>query len=113
MPIKNTFKAWLHINYSVSREVYSFYSNVIGNIVLFIPFSIIIIVLFKVRKPAYILLFSAGVSLLVELFQYVFRIGVADIDDIILNVFGALIGVVIFNIFKKTLRRLSQSHIYT
>lgn len=108
VPLKNTFKGWANINYSIGREVFSFYSNLVGNVVLFIPFSIISVVVFNIQSRARIILLSFGLSFVVELLQYVFRVGVADIDDILLNVTGALIGIVICNVFKKS-RQISAS----
>ena len=40
----------------------------------------------------------ALISLCVEIIQIVFAIGTADIDDIILNTIGGLLGILIFRI---------------
>lgn len=41
-------------------------------------------------------------SMIVEFTQYILKIGVADFDDIILNTFGACLGVVLLNWFQKS-----------
>lgn len=75
--------------YSIGSK--SFYYNVIGNIVLFIPFGYFVSDYLKAKKISHILLVSIIISLTAELIQ--FKIGRAfDIDDIILNVIGAIIG---------------------
>ena len=38
-------------------------------------------------------LVPAGLSILIELLQYVFKIGHCDIDDVISNTIGGLIGI--------------------
>ena len=83
----------------------SFYFNVIGNIVMFIPFGYFISTYVKPKKILTILLVSAISSATVEFVQLC--IGRSfDIDDIILNTLGAIIGLLIyvaFNAIKKFL----------
>ncbi len=67
-------------------------SNVLGNIVIFVPLGIYF-PLFnhkakRIQTVLWVFLFSA----IVESIQYIFRLGIGDIDDIILNVFGGVIG---------------------
>ena len=38
----------------------------------------------------------ALISLVVEILQYIFALGVADIDDLILNTIGGFIGIILF-----------------
>ncbi len=66
--------------------------NLIGNIVMFVPFGFLgwIIPKFKNLK---ILLFSfLSVLVLVEALQYFTRLGVFDLDDLLLNSLGVCIG---------------------
>lgn len=72
-----------------------FFYNVIGNIILFIPFGYIVSDYLHAKKTTHILLVTVIISLTAELIQY--RIGRAfDIDDIILNVAGGTIGFMIY-----------------
>jgi glycopeptide antibiotics resistance protein len=80
---------------------WNYYSNLLGNIVIFIPFSLILSVVFKAYRFSTIILISFGLSFLIELLQYIFKVGVADIDDIILNTTGACVGYFIYSIFKN------------
>ena len=73
--------------------------NMIGNVMLFMPFGYFVYVLCKPMRsflPYFIffLLMIAGV----EGIQYVARVGSADIDDIILNMSGVLILFIIMKI---------------
>jgi len=83
----------------------SFYFNVIGNIVMFIPFGYFISNYIKPKRILPILIVSAISSTTVEFVQSC--IGRSfDIDDIILNALGAIIGFLLyvaFNAIKKYL----------
>jgi glycopeptide antibiotics resistance protein len=67
--------------------------NVLGNIVAFVPLGMLVPALGRrLSGPATILGASAFVSISIEVLQWLFARRVADVDDVILNVFGALLG---------------------
>ena len=73
----------------------NFYRQVIGNIVLFIPFGFFASYYTKIKKTGSITLMTLIVSLTIELVQR--NIGRSfDIDDIILNVLGGILGFFIY-----------------
>jgi len=78
------------------------YANIIGNILLFIPFPIIIIWMFPKLSDRLVLLFAAASSIMIEVLQYYFQRGCCDIDDVILNVAGCITGQVLMKWFYKT-----------
>ncbi len=90
------------INFQIFREMARyrigsklFFHNVIGNIVLFVPFGFILSYFIKARKIRHVVIPSFIVSLSAEIIQY--QIGRAfDVDDVILNTMGALIGFMIY-----------------
>ena len=72
-----------------------FVYNVIGNIALFIPFGFFVSYYIQATKTRHICIIAFITSLTAELIQY--KIGRAfDVDDIILNVMGALIGFLMY-----------------
>lgn len=74
-----------------------FFKNVIGNIVLFIPYGIFSSMYTKIEKPFHATCLVLFASVIVEVTQAM--IGrVFDIDDIILNVVGGVIGFGIYRI---------------
>lgn len=76
-----------------------FYINVIGNIVLFIPFGYFISSYIKPKKILPILIVSVISSSTVEFVQLC--IGRSfDVDDILLNAVGALIGFLLYVAFR-------------
>ncbi|MGN0585749.1 MAG: VanZ family protein, partial [Oscillospiraceae bacterium] len=86
-------------------SAHSLVNNILGNILLFLPFGILfpMTTVFEGETPVY----GCLTSILIEVIQYAFAMGAADIDDIILNTIGAFIGyrliycLIIVNIFKK------------
>lgn len=77
-----------------------FYKNVVGNIILFIPFGFYIAYFLKIKDFIYLFFVSILLSSIIEVSQSM--IGrVFDIDDIILNVFGTFIGFIVFRIIYK------------
>ena len=85
----------------------SFFYNVVGNIALFIPFGYFISDYLKAKKTTHIILVSIIVSLTAELIQY--KIGRAfDVDDIILNTVGALIGFIFYVLIQSIKKHLPE-----
>lgn len=71
--------------------------NILGNIIAFMPMGFFIPIIFnKKRSLLKLVLFSAGISLFIELLQFRFSVGSFDIDDIILNTFGGALGFYLF-----------------
>ena len=67
--------------------------NVLGNFILFYPMGIFLPCLFKkARTVKKTLLIALCTILSVEVVQLVFRLGIFDIDDLILNIAGWILG---------------------
>jgi len=79
-------------------------SNVLGNIVIFVPLGIYITLFNHKAKRIQTVLLVFLFSLIVEIIQYSFRVGIGDIDDIILNVFGGVIGLGIYQLLWMILK---------
>ena len=60
----------------------------LSNILFFVPFGL----LFPVKKFRTVLLTSLAFSMLIEVIQYIGGFGLCEIDDVICNTLGALIG---------------------
>ena len=81
--------------------IYSIIINIFGNIFVFMPLDYFLIDLFNVKKFSINLILSFGIILLIELFQYIFKVGVFDIDDIILCTLGMMTFYMIYNNKKR------------
>ncbi|MGN1338262.1 MAG: VanZ family protein [Candidatus Coprovivens sp.] len=85
-----------------------FFYNVIGNIALFIPFGYFMSDKLKAKKTTHIIIISTIISLTAELIQY--KIGRAfDIDDVLLNVTGAIIGYFVYTIIQQLKHKLPNA----
>ena len=72
---------------------YLFFWNVIGNICVFVPFGVFLPKLFAKCKNIFLtVLFSFEMSLCVEIVQLVTKVGSFDVDDLLLNTLGGLLG---------------------
>jgi glycopeptide antibiotics resistance protein len=75
-------------------------TNLAGNILAFMPLGFFLPLLFKrylkFRNTMLIVITS---TLMVECLQYIFRVGSFDVDDLILNTVGGILG---FGVFKLT-----------
>ena len=97
VPFKEIFR------YSVSSKF--FFKNVLGNILLFAPFGIFVTYYTKAEKIYVPVTLSIIVSIAIEFAQS--KIGrTVDIDDIILNVIGGIIGYLIYKFGKKLTSKL-------
>lgn len=84
-----------------------FLKNVIGNILLFVPFGIFVTHYVKSKGVFPIAILSFIVSCSIEFAQSV--IGrTADIDDVILNTIGGILGYFIFKLGNKLLLKLPK-----
>ena len=77
-------------------------ANLAGNVVLFIPFGIFIplMVSWQQKFLPFVIL-TTGLLLLVELLQYVTGLGALDVDDMILNFCGVMIGRIFWRLLLK------------
>lgn len=75
--------------------------NILGNIILFIPLGLYLQLLKKDKKISISMGIVVLISLLIEIVQFIFGIGATDIDDIILNTLGGLIGILIYKVLSS------------
>ncbi len=76
-------------------------TEIIYNIIGFIPFGIYICMINDNWSVLKKIIFIAGVSLTYEILQFIFAIGATDITDLIGNTFGGIIGITIYFVISK------------
>lgn len=83
--------------------------NLIGNVVAFIPFGALIRWV-RNQKTGFLIavLYTFLFSLAIELIQLFTRVGVFDVDDLILNTCGGAIGYICYRILRAIDRRRYQ-----
>ncbi len=78
-----------------------FVINVLGNLIAFVPLGIFIPLIFPSRKVFSVVMIGFCTSLLIEIIQLTV-IRATDVDDIMLNTLGTLLGYLIYRfVFKK------------
>ncbi len=77
-------------NLFINGSIYNIIINFFGNLVIFMPLEYFVIELLNKRKFVLNLIISSLIIILIEIIQYLFKIGVFDIDDIILSLFGMM-----------------------
>ncbi len=95
IPFKSLFEM-INNNISVLRIL----ENVLGNIIIFIPFGLLLPI-FQKDKSKKIILYGLTLSAFVEIIQYVFASGSSDIDDLLLNTLGTAFGYMGYKIIRQ------------
>jgi glycopeptide antibiotics resistance protein len=86
--------------------------NLFGNILLFVPMGFFLPAFFKcIRSAKRLLLTVAFISFCIEVLQLLTTTGEFDIDDVLLNTLGALVGYRLFAKNKKSLSGAPPSRI--
>lgn len=100
------------INLLNSKNLLTIFRNVAGNVIMFMPLGVLAPILFKrVRSIKNIFMISLLCSLTIEFSQfiisYILTISykVTDIDDIILNIIGGLLGFIVYKLSLVVLNK--------
>ncbi|TGA96455.1 VanZ family protein [Sporolactobacillus shoreae] len=82
-----------------SRDSLLILKNVLGNIALFIPLGFLL-PLVSLRMRFFLLTIGCGIlfSLMIETVQYLFAARIFDIDDLLLNAAGTIIGRFLYSV---------------
>jgi len=84
--------------------------NIGGNVLLFVPFGVLLPLLFeKLRRPWPLLWRVTMISVAIEVGQLFTRARATDVDDVILNALGALAGLGLFWVVWAAARRSSRA----
>lgn len=78
--------------------------NLAGNIVAFMPLGFLLPLIFKrTDRLINITLITMLTSMTAEICQYLFNVGGLDIDDVILNTVGGVLGYIIYSLLRRHL----------
>lgn len=83
-------------------------TNLVGNIVCFMPFGFFLPNMYEVfRKHGFlVILFGFFLTCTVEMLQLITRVGAFDVDDIFLNTCGVILGYLVNMAFRMMRRKL-------
>lgn len=85
--------------------------NVWGNIVLFIPLGVYAAHFLKRSTFLKVTGILFAMSMAIESIQYVLKRGASDVDDVLLNVFGGMVGYSIYAVLRSLLKTKDRLHI--
>lgn len=97
-----------HYNLELFREIrrfwdyreqvgyFAMFTNLFGNVIIFVPFGIFLPMASRYRSFFSTMFASFGLSLCVEVFQFITRVGSFDVDDLLLNTIGGITGHIIY-----------------
>lgn len=79
---------------------------VLGNIIMFIPFGFLGWIFPQLKDLKRLLYVFVSSIVIVEALQYFTRMGIFEVDDIILNTFGVFLGWLLCRLIEKKFIRL-------
>lgn len=91
--------------YRRTLGAFAVFTNVVGNVLIFVPFGFFMPMASRNRSFFSTVFYSFGLSLCVEFFQLVTKVGCFDVDDLLLNTIGGILGYLIFLICNAIRRR--------
>lgn len=74
---------------------------VLGNVIMFIPFGFLGWIFPQLKNLKNLVITFVSAIVIVEALQYFSRLGVFDVDDVILNTFGVFLGFLIRNFLER------------
>lgn len=84
-------------------------TNLLGNILIFVPYGFFVAMANEKGGFWKSILYSFGLCFCVEVFQLVTKVGSFDVDDILLNTIGGVLGYLFFSIAHFRARRRKKN----
>lgn len=95
------------------REVIGFESfavNILGNVLAFMPFGFLLPLLKKkYRSFLYVTFLSILISLVIEAAQMLLRVGIFDVDDILMNSLGGMMGYLFYAVGHRIAHKVFRN----
>ena len=91
--------------YHYNLGFFAMFTNLFGNVLIFVPFGFFLPMGSRQRSFFGTAFYSFGLSLCVEVFQFITKVGSFDVDDLLLNTIGGICGYILFVICAAIRRR--------
>ena len=109
VPFVEIRRFWI---YRKQLGMFALITNLFGNVIGFIPYGFILpVIAHKCRNGLFIVASGFSLSLLVETVQLIAKVGCFDVDDLILNTLGVLLGYLSFWICNGIRRMIYEKKI--
>ena len=107
LPLRVNLIPWIHLFYFETKK--DLLLNLIGNVTMFIPSGIILPILYpKLDRFWKVWAVGMGMSLIIEILQVPFYTRASDVDDLILNTAGVIIGYGIYSLFAGRRKKKNE-----
>lgn len=103
VPFKEIKRFW---EYREVLGTFTVFANLFGNILIFIPYGFLISMFTQAGRFSRSFFWSLALCIGVEIFQLITRVGSFDVDDLILNTLGGILGWLLFEICNTIRRRI-------
>lgn len=108
-PFQEIKRFWI---YREKVGYFAAFLNLAGNVIGFVPFGFFLpIISYRFRNVFLTGTLGFSLSLLVECVQLIGKVGCFDVDDLILNTLGAVVGYVIFLVCNRMRRWIYEKKI--
>ena len=111
-PVDLRLQAFRTINFALREGIGSReFAVLIGNVAAFVPLGVLLPQVLRCKSVLLVLVIALALSVAIEVGQLAISIYLgfayrsADIDDVIVNVFGAFVGYVVFVIANRLIER--------
>lgn len=85
-------------NYREQLGMFATVTNLVGNILIFLPFGFFMPMASRRRNFMVTSVYSLALSLVVEVSQLFLKVGSFDVDDLFLNTIGGMLGYITFTV---------------
>lgn len=95
-------------NYREQLGIFATASNLLGNVLIFLPFGFFMPMASKRRSFLVTIIYSFILSLIVETSQLFMQVGSFDVDDLLLNTIGGMLGYITFAVCNVIRRNYAK-----
>lgn len=85
-------------NYREQLGMFATAANLLGNVLIFLPFGFFMPMASRRRSFLATSFYSLALSLVVEISQLLLKVGCFDVDDLLLNTIGGMLGYITFTV---------------
>ena len=95
-------------NYRKQLGMFATAANLFGNILIFLPFGFFMPMASEYRNFLGTTVYSLSLSLVIELTQLFMKVGSFDVDDLLLNTIGGMLGYIAFTVCNRIRRNYGK-----
>lgn len=94
--------------YRKQLGIFATATNLLGNVLVFLPFGFFMPMASKYRSFFSTIWYSLILSLVIEISQLFMKVGCFDVDDLLLNTMGGMLGYIAFTICNVIRRNYAK-----